>query len=60
MSAYTASKFALAGLSEALRAELQPMGVHVAQVRYRPGLGFRAYRVYRVTHLGSQTLNPKP
>jgi len=36
MSAYTSSKFALAGWSEAIRTELQPSGVHVAQVH--PGV----------------------
>ncbi len=33
MSAFTASKWALAGLTEAIRAEIEPQGVHVGQVR---------------------------
>jgi NAD(P)-dependent dehydrogenase (short-subunit alcohol dehydrogenase family) len=32
MSAYTASKFALAGFSEAIKPELADLGIHVAQV----------------------------
>lgn len=36
MSAYTASKYALYGMSEALRTELAPKGVHVGQVH--PGI----------------------
>ena len=33
MTAYTASKFALAGFADALRYEMTSKGVHVAQVR---------------------------
>eukprot|EP00241_Pyramimonas_parkeae_P019631 CAMPEP_0114281500 /NCGR_PEP_ID=MMETSP0059-20121206/3035_1 /TAXON_ID=36894 /ORGANISM="Pyramimonas parkeae, Strain CCMP726" /LENGTH=317 /DNA_ID=CAMNT_0001402033 /DNA_START=153 /DNA_END=1106 /DNA_ORIENTATION=- len=36
MTAYTASKFALAGFADALRYEMKPKGVHVAQVH--PGV----------------------
>uniref|UniRef100_A0A7S0WIV6 Uncharacterized protein n=1 Tax=Pyramimonas obovata TaxID=1411642 RepID=A0A7S0WIV6_9CHLO len=36
MTAYTASKYALAGFTDALRYELSPKGVHVAQVH--PGI----------------------
>lgn len=32
MSAFTASKYALAGLTEAVRAEVAPLGVHIGQV----------------------------
>ncbi|GAX82432.1 hypothetical protein CEUSTIGMA_g9860.t1 [Chlamydomonas eustigma] len=36
MSAFTASKYALAGFTDAIRAEVAPLGVHVGQVH--PGL----------------------
>ncbi|GFH29637.1 uncharacterized protein HaLaN_28330, partial [Haematococcus lacustris] len=32
MSAFTASKYALMGLTEAIRAELEPLGIHVGQI----------------------------
>jgi short-subunit dehydrogenase len=32
MSAFTASKYALAGFTDAIRAEVAPLGVHVGQV----------------------------
>lgn len=36
MSAFTASKCAVAGLAEAIRAEVEPLGLHIGQVY--PGL----------------------
>ena len=36
MSAFSASKYALAGFTEAVRAEVAPLGVHIGQVH--PGL----------------------
>eukprot|EP00955_Chlamydomonas_euryale_P014677 157692-Chlamydomonas_euryale.AAC.1 len=33
MSAFTASKYALAGFTEAIRTEAEPLGVHIGQVR---------------------------
>ena len=33
MSAFSASKYALAGFTEAVRAEVEPLGVHIGQVR---------------------------
>ena len=32
MSAFTASKYALEGFTDAIRAEAEPLGVHIGQV----------------------------
>ncbi|KAJ9518130.1 hypothetical protein QJQ45_010117 [Haematococcus lacustris] len=49
MSAFTASKYALMGLTEAIRAELEPLGIHVGQVH--PGV-VKSNHLERTTFYG--------
>ena len=54
MSAFSASKYALAGFTEAVRAEVEPLGVHIGQVRKGRNLG--ALPAVRTTATSSTSL----